>query len=110
MAEERSTRRERDKNKEDRKICRECGKRFKTRKGMMIHNGRMFKKDREESDNYSKCGEEFWDKATKTNHERESVKEGKEDDVLYATNSGVLVIRQDKICQDTQEDVRKSMA
>ena len=76
MAEKRSTRRERDKKKEDSKVCRECGKWFETTKGMKIHYGRMHKANREERDNCSKCGEEFKDRATKTNHEREC--EGKE--------------------------------
>ena len=38
---------------------------------MKIHYGRMHKADREERDNCSKCGEEFKDRATKTNDERE---------------------------------------
>ena len=76
MAEKRSIRRERDKKKGDRKVSRECGKRFQTTKGMKIHYGRMHKTNREERDNCSKCGEEFRDRATKANHQREC--EGKE--------------------------------
>ena len=36
-----------------------------------MHYDRMHKTDREERGNCSKCGEEFKDKATKTNHEGE---------------------------------------
>ena len=71
MAEKITTRKERNKIKEDRTVCRKCGKRFETTKGMKIHYGRMHKADREERDNFSKCREEFKDRATKTNHERE---------------------------------------
>ena len=76
MAEKKSTRKERNKQKKDSRVCRKCGKRFETTKGVKIHYGRMHKADREERDNCSKCGEEFKDRATKTNHEREC--EGKE--------------------------------
>ena len=71
MTEERSTRKERNKTKEYRKVCRKCGKRFETTKGMKIHYGRMHKIHRKEKDNCSKCREEFKDRATKTSHERE---------------------------------------
>ena len=37
---------------------------------MKIHYCRMYKADREEGDNCSKCGEEFR-RGTKTNHQRE---------------------------------------
>ena len=71
MAKTRSTRRGRDRKKEDRKVCRESGKRFETTKGMKIRYGRMHKANREERDNCNKFGEKFRDKATKTNHHRE---------------------------------------
>ena len=76
MAEKKSTRKERNKQKKDSRICRKCGKRFQTTKGMKINYGRMHMADREQRDNCSKSGEEFKDRATKTNHEREC--EGKE--------------------------------
>jgi len=75
MAEKKSSQKERNK-KEDRKVCRKCGKRFETTKGIKIHYGRVHKTDREEIDNCTKCGEEIKDRATKTNHGREC--EGKE--------------------------------
>ena len=37
MAEKKSTRRERNKQKKDRRTCRKCGKRFETTRGMKIH-------------------------------------------------------------------------
>ena len=90
MAEKKSTRKERNKQKKDRSVCRKCGKRFETTKGMKIHYGIMHRADREERDNCSKCGEEFKDRGHEPEQQRrtmrESVKERREDDALYVTN------------------------
>ena len=103
MAEKKSNRKERNKQKKDTRVCGKCGKRFETTKGMKIHYGRMHKADREERDNCSKCGEEFNDRATKTNHERECG--GKERGRCPVFNQ----LRSIATWQDTKEDAKKSI-
>ena len=45
--------------------------RFEATKGMKIDCGRMRKGNREEKDCCSKCWEEFRERTTKTNHQKE---------------------------------------
>jgi len=64
------------------KVCRQCGKRLETTKGMKIHYVRMPKTDREER------GVIAWKNSRikqRRQTMRESVKERKEDDAKHAT-------------------------